>query len=115
MVESQSGDDDTYIWCVYQIAGLLLQDLSRMKDIANDIKNGKIGWKSETYSAIADKIAEYDDFLVNPFTVVEGVCQCPKCGSAKTFSTSKQTRSQDESTTIFCRCSNCNNKWIYNN
>ena len=54
---------------------------------------------------------EYDSFLIKPFEVDEGVLECNKCGSNKTFSYSKQTRSGDEATTVFATCSNCGTSW----
>jgi DNA-directed RNA polymerase subunit M/transcription elongation factor TFIIS len=104
---------EIYTWCVYQIVGLLLQDISAMKKLANDVKTGKIGWKSCSYDIISSKIEEYDDYLVKPFEVVEGVVECGKCQSKKTWSVQKQTRSADEPSTTFSRCVECGHQWSY--
>lgn len=54
---------------------------------------------------------EYDDFMVKPHDVVSGVLVCGKCGSDKIYSFSKQTRSGDESMTVFAMCPKCKHKW----
>jgi DNA-directed RNA polymerase subunit M/transcription elongation factor TFIIS len=46
--------------------------------------------------------------------VVDGIFSCTRCKSKKIITTSKQTRSGDESTTVFAMCSVCKNKWIVN-
>lgn len=84
-----------------------------MKEIANDIKDRKIGWDSPVYKKVASRMAEHDEFLVNPVEVVEGVSKCEKCGSMKTYSIAKQVRSSDEGTSVFCRCSVCGNRWVH--
>lgn len=110
---SLKDDMDTYRWCVYQILGLLLQDKKRLQEVLKDIKEGKLGWKSPIYGDISRKIQEFDEYLVKPFEVVEGVIQCGKCGSKKTWSVQKQTRSSDEPMTTFSRCVECGNNWTY--
>lgn len=111
--KEQEFNIDIYRWCVYQVYGLLIQDLSKMKETAAIVKEGKIGWASPTYDCIRDKIAEFDEYLVNPFDVVEGVVECGKCGSKKTWSVQRQTRASDEPMTTFSRCVGCGNQWTY--
>jgi len=50
-------------------------------------------------------------YLENPPQVEEGAITC-KCGSSRVYSFSKQTRSGDESTTVFAMCCACNSKWV---
>ena len=114
--KSFSGSEDTetnYKWCVYQILGMLLVDKKNLQEILKNIKDQKIGWKNPIYDNISDKIQEFDEYLVKPFEVVEGVIQCGKCGSKKTWSVQKQTRSSDEPMTTFSRCVECGNNWTY--
>jgi len=110
---SLKDDMDSYKWCVYQVLGLLLQDKKKLQEVLKDIKEEKLGWKSPIYSDISRKIQEFDEYLVKPFEVVEGVIQCGKCGSKKTWSVQKQTRSSDEPMTTFSRCVECGNNWTY--
>jgi DNA-directed RNA polymerase subunit M/transcription elongation factor TFIIS len=85
----------------------------KLNDIKDNIKNKKIGWFHTFFDQYKLKQKEYDDFLINPPDVEEGVIECHKCGSKKTYSFSKQTRSADESTTVFVRCSQCNNTFKF--
>lgn len=108
----QKFDVDTYKWCVFNVIGYLFKE-SDKKRIADDVKQGKIGWKSPIYDNISAKIDEFDEYLVKPFDVVEGVNECGKCGSKKTWNVQKQVRSSDEPMTTFSRCVNCGNQWSY--
>lgn len=111
--EKCSHNKETYTWCVYQVIGLLFQNLGNMKKIAKNVKEGKIGWESNTYDSIASKIREFDEYLVKPFEVVEGISECGKCHSKKTWSVQKQIRCSDEPMTTFSRCVECGNQWSY--
>lgn len=59
---------------------------------------------------------EEEDFInfLEYSNVEDGMFECMKCKSKKIFTTSKQTRRSDESTTVFALCSKCKNKWIVN-
>jgi DNA-directed RNA polymerase subunit M/transcription elongation factor TFIIS len=102
-----------YNWYIYQVVGLLLQDVGDMKMYFVDVKAEKIGWNSTTFDSVRSKIVEHDEYLVKPFDVVEGVAQCGKCGSKKTWSIAKQMRSGDEGTSTISRCVECGNHWVY--
>mgnify|MGYP003346851873 CR=1 FL=1 len=43
--------------------------------------------------------------------VAEGDLQCGKCNSKRIHRIEKQTRSADESATVFCCCSECGSRW----
>lgn len=45
--------------------------------------------------------------------VAEGDLQCGKCKSKRIHRIEKQTRSADESATVFCHCSECGNRWKF--
>ncbi len=105
-------DEKTYIWCIYQVIGLFLQNNDSRK-IATDIKAGKIGWKSPSYEEISRKMEEFDNYLIKPFEIAEGVSECGVCHSKKTWSVQKQIRSQDEPMTTFSRCVECGHQWSY--
>ena len=104
---------EKYFWYIYQVVGLLLQDSSNFKNTFKNVKQGKIGWESSTYDSISSKIKEHDEYLVKPFEVVEGVAQCGKCGSKKTWSIAKQMRGGDEGTSTISRCVECGHHWVY--
>lgn len=108
--------DKEYTRAVYQIIGDILtngSDIKSLKEISIRLKNKRIGWDHPVYDKIREKIEEYDDYLVNPFDVAEGIAECRKCGSKKTFSNQKQTRSSDEPMTTFTKCANCGDEWTY--
>ena len=81
------------------------------KIILEFFKNNIFLDNTEEHKIFKIKLDEIDDFLVNPFEVDEGVLDCHKCGSNKTFSYTKQTRGGDESTTVFVVCSKCKSRW----
>ena len=83
----------------------------KLKIIINNIKKSNIGINSKDFQNIQEKIKEEESFIIKPFEIEEGVLECGKCGSKKTYSYTKQTRSGDESTTVFAVCCNCNSKW----
>lgn len=45
--------------------------------------------------------------------MVDGDITCPKCKSKKVHRIEKQTRSADESATVFCYCSECGKRWKF--
>ena len=95
---------------IYQTANKIKKN-GNIREILKDIKSDKIFWESDIYSLFKNKQQEKDDFIKNPFEVEEGVNTCMKCGSKKTYSYTKQIRSADEGTTVFCICVMCKNRW----
>lgn len=112
-IKTKTSNEDEYKWVVYQTIGHLIENPKRLKEIGDEIKKGKIGWKNPIYNSIESKMNEFDDYLVKPFEVVEGISECSKCHSRKTWSVQKQTRSSDEPMTTFTHCVDCGNKWTY--
>ena len=45
--------------------------------------------------------------------MVEGNLTCPKCKGKKIHRIEKQTRSADESATVFCYCTSCSKRWKF--
>ena len=84
------------------------------KVIAKIIDSNEFDWNHGNFDDIKNRLSEQDNFTIKPFEVDEGVLECGKCGSKKTFSYTKQTRGGDESTTVFAVCSECNNRWKHN-
>lgn len=79
-----------------------------LHQVMEQVQKKEIGWNHPNFSQIRQDLQEEDDFIQNPPVVEEGVMECSKCHSKRTFSFSKQTRRSDESATVFVRCSNCN-------
>lgn len=94
-------------YLLYEIFVEYLIDL-KINGLFHKLTEKSIGWNHSEFHAVKSKFDEYDNFLTSPPEVEEGVIECRKCNSKKTFSFSKQTRRADESATVFVRCANCN-------
>lgn len=112
-VEEEDNSEKNYKKLLYQTCYRISKDKD-IKKILKNIKEDRIGWDSDTFQEIKSKLDEQDEFITNPFTVVEGVLVCKKCGSNKTYSYTKQVRRADEGTTVFCICVKCNARWKEN-
>ena len=97
---------------LYQIYGDVLDGKTNI-NIINSINENKLDWTHPIYDKLHSDVEERNEFILNPFKIEEGVFECYHCGSKKTFSISKQTRSGDEATTVFVRCAEikCNKSW----
>jgi len=84
---------------------------AKVEDCIRYVKRRKMGWRHMEFNKFHLKQKEYDNFLLEPPEVEEGVIECHRCKSKKTFSFSKQTRSSDESATVFVRCAQCNHSF----
>lgn len=100
-----------YFDSIYQIVGRVING-EKLNTILQSLKEGNIGWESPEFQEYQIKLEEEDDFLTKPFEVEEGVLECNRCGSKRTFSYSKQTRRADEGTSVFVKCAQCNNSWV---
>ena len=108
--------DKSYNHIILQAVGDIISDGisgSNLKKILNNIKNGCVLWESPIFTTIKNRIEEHDDFIVNPFEIVEGVSECLKCGSKRVFTFSKQTRGSDEPMSTFAKCVECKANWMY--
>ena len=112
-INKLSSTEDEYKRNLYQLIGDLMTNTKQisLQNKLKDIKEKNIGWNHPIYNDIKNKIKEQDEYIVNPFSVTEGVITCFKCKSKKTISYNKATRSSDEGITVHVTCSNCNNKW----
>ena len=110
--------DETYFRKLYQIIGDIILKVP-IKTIIQNIETFKVDWDHPTFKENADRIAEQNDFIQNPFEVEEGVFQCKAiisttgkvCGSRRVFSYTKQDRSSDEGTSVYAQCFACKTKW----
>ena len=108
--------DDDYITeykrILYQIVGDIINGVE-VKDIILNLKTGNICWNHSTFINIKKQIHEQDEFIINPFEVVEGVTECKKCGSKRVLTVSSQCRSSDEASTTIAKCIKCKANWSY--
>jgi len=75
---------------------------------------GKYGWKHPMFDAIAKRLKNYDEYILKPYEVEEGVLTCRKCKSKRVYSSVVQTRAADEPMTTLAKCAQCNYKWSQN-
>jgi DNA-directed RNA polymerase subunit M/transcription elongation factor TFIIS len=75
----------------------------------------ELGWNHPSLIHIREKVEEENKFIENPVVdIAEGIIQCGKCKSKRTFSYQKQVRSSDEGFTLFVNCVDCNSSWVEN-
>ena len=91
------------------------KDPLTLKTLYNAMKSDKLGLHHKDFTEIAKKMDETDTFMNKPFDVSEGVNQCSKCKSFRTFSFCKQTRGSDEPVSVFITCVDCKYRCIVNN
>lgn len=87
---------------------------SGLKEAHEALTKGRVCWNDKVYGKVSEKMNELNSYLVHPFIVEEGVLTCHKCNSKRTFATQIQTRSSDESISVFIRCSECSHRWVNN-
>ena len=91
------------------------EELEIIYSTLNKIEIKKLGWNHINFSNIREKLKEENSFIENPIVdIEEGIIQCNKCKSYKTFSYQKQVRSSDEGFTLFVNCIECNSNWVEN-
>jgi DNA-directed RNA polymerase subunit M/transcription elongation factor TFIIS len=91
------------------------KDPVTLKTLYDAMKSDKLGLHHKDFTEIAKKMEETDTFMNRPFDVSEGVNQCSKCKSFRTFSFCKQTRGSDEPVSVFITCVDCKYRCIVNN
>ena len=79
--------------------------------VMDAIRRRQYLFSHDAFEEIRLCIKEQEDFLNNPIQVEDGVIDCKKCGSSKTFSYAKQTRASDEGTTVFVTCAQCRHQF----
>ena len=109
--------ETTYKSLWYDILGHLgpKSTISDLKECIKLIYTKKILKNHSIYDTYRDIQDEEDHFLLHPFTIEEGVLECSRCGSKRTISYQKQTRSADEGSTTFAKCVDCKKQWRHNN
>lgn len=71
-------------------------------------------WRQPEFNQYREMMEEEHYFQLNPIEFEEGVMEC-RCGSHKTISYQRQTRSADEGATTFVKCVECKHSWRHNN
>ena len=109
--------NDDYIVILYDTVGEILkrgQTRETLYSIATDITQRRCKWNHPCFDKY-NKDIEEEDHLDDEMEIEEGVLECHKCGSFRTISYQRQTRSADEGSTTFARCVQCSHSWRFNN
>ena len=85
--------------------------IPKLEDFFQSLKKKQFGYHHSTFHTIKKCLEEEQNFIENPPVVEEGVIECGKCKSKRTFSFNKQTRSGDEAVTVFVRCADCGHQF----
>ena len=109
--EVSKGDENICKNITFQIINDITNG-KKLKDLLNEIKSKKVNWKHSSLDEYIQEEIEQDNFIIQPFEIVEGITEC-KCGSKRVYSFTKQTRGGDEISTTFNECLNCKSKWSY--
>lgn len=106
-IEGITSDEEERKFVMYDIL-TNIHDVENIRErIMNVLKGKEFLFHHSKFDEIRRSIKEQEDFLTNPIQVEDGVIECKKCHSFKTFSYSKQTRASDEGTTVFVTCAKC--------
>ena len=94
-----------------EVCGKFIQKEMNHLDLYKELQKGINGFESNTYMC-QKKLEEREiEIATTPMKVVEGMYQCSRCKSKKTYSRQVQTRSADEGMTSIIQCSECNKVW----
>ena len=107
---NQDNYEEKYNEYIYQVIGDILNKIP-LKIILDNIKNKNVGWNHNCFEKYKTIMEEQEEFIENPFEVVEGAMECQKCKSKRVFYYQKQSRSCDEGFNTYASCCNCNAKW----
>ena len=80
-------------------------------ELYKEVKENKPHWDCNTFYKEKEEELHDINIMTVKLTVSEGLYQCGRCKSKKTFSRQVQTRSADEGMTSIIQCSECNKVW----
>ena len=96
---------------LYQLCGKLIHKEFPFSELYKEVKTLSDVWLSKTYQKESEKEAQEIQVMTVKLTVTEGLYECSRCKSKKTYSRQVQTRSADEGMTSIIQCSECNKVW----
>lgn len=96
---------------IYQLCGKFIQKNFSHAELLEEIKNGISNWDSKTFKKENEVEAQDIAIMTIKLDVSEGLYECSRCKSKKTYSRQVQTRSADEGMTSIIQCSECNKVW----
>ena len=107
--ENESKSDLLYFYMYEVYTEYMI--IPKLEDLFQSIKMKQFGYHHSNFEKIKKCLEEEQNFIENPPVVEEGVIECGKCKSKRTFSFNKQTRSGDEAVTVFVRCADCGHQF----
>ena len=109
--QNSSDNESKYKEILFEVLEMLHE--GNFESVSKQLSEKKVFWDHPLLEDVAFQEREKYAFIEKPFQVEEGVLKCPKCGSMKSYSYSKQTRSADEPMTTFATCMGCKHRWTY--
>lgn len=94
-----------------EVCGKFIHKEFNHLDLYKELQKGVRGFDSKTYLSQKKMEEREIEIVTTPMTVVEGLYQCSRCKSKKTYSRQVQTRSADEGMTTIIQCSECSKVW----
>ena len=86
--EISNENESVYNQIIFQLI-IDIQNGKKLKELLDDLKQNKVHWKHNSLNDYIDDEIEQDNFIIQPFEIVEGITQC-KCGSKRVYSFTKQ-------------------------
>ena len=96
---------------LYQLCGKFIKKEFSYTELYQEMKQGVSIWDSKTFQTEHDLESRDLSIMTIKLEVTEGLYQCGRCKSKKTYSRQVQTRSADEGMTSIIQCSECNKVW----
>lgn len=96
---------------LYQLCGKFMNKTYPFSDLYKETNTHTSNWDSKTFSKEMEEEKHELSIMTVKLSVSEGLYQCGRCKSKKTFSRQVQTRSADEGMTSIIQCSECNKVW----
>jgi DNA-directed RNA polymerase subunit M/transcription elongation factor TFIIS len=113
-IYSMSSSRKDYLNNVYDAIYTIQSSHNKKKIVTDILQHFMLGKNHTQYNSVREYIQQDNYTLSTPLEIEEGVLEC-KCGSKKTISCQRQTRSADEGMTTFAQCIECGNRWRHNN
>jgi DNA-directed RNA polymerase subunit M/transcription elongation factor TFIIS len=103
-----TNDEDEQCHILYETISSSNNNVSSFLQL---LKQKKFLFQHSIFEKYKIKNDEQEAFLENPPMIEDGIIECHKCHSKKTYSYAKQTRASDEGTSVFVTCSQCHFKF----
>jgi DNA-directed RNA polymerase subunit M/transcription elongation factor TFIIS len=119
-VASGVTDAEVYRARLYETLGSLFYEWdqsseSPVQTTLERVYRNQLEWDHPKWDPVRVQIQEENAFQEHPPDLEEGVLECGRCHSKRTYSFQRQTRSADEGATTYSQCALCGHRWRHNN